>query len=79
MWRLLDEAHHHASCATPAHLHALRAQPRWELASSLAAYSTMYLLIFTSPATGVIPPLSRVRTWGGLLRLGLGFGFGFGL
>jgi hypothetical protein len=28
----------------------------------LAAYSTMYRLILTSPATGVTPPLSSVRT-----------------
>ena len=65
VWRLPDEVHPASRQLqpTPAHLHALRAQPRWELASSLAAYSTMYLLILTSPATGVIPPLSRVRTW----------------
>ena len=46
--------------STPRHLNCV--QPRCELASSLAAYSTMYRLILTSPATGVTPPLSSVRT-----------------
>ena len=63
-----DRAHHATRHPPPLALRpqasasALRPQPRCELASSFAAYSTMYLLILTSPATGVTPPLSSVRT-----------------